>query len=95
MTDSLIRQADRIIPNLSNHIEVCETGTPRTMTRYTTNPAGSFYGFAQNISQSGMLRRFPQRYPIKDLYQVGAWTFPGAGYIGALMSAKFLVDRYF
>jgi phytoene dehydrogenase-like protein len=95
VTQTLIRQAERVIPDLSRHIQVCETGTPRTMTRYTANPGGCFYGFEQSPKQSGLLRRFPQRYPVKGLYQVGAWTFPGAGYIGTLMSAKFLTDRYF
>lgn len=95
VTETLVRQADEVVPGLASHIEVCETGTPRTMTKFTSNPGGSFYGFAQSISQAGMLRRFPQKYPLKGLYQVGAWTFPGAGYIGTLMGAKFLVDRYF
>lgn len=95
VTDTLIRQAEQILPGLRRHIQVCETGTPRTMTRYTSNPVGSFYGFQQSVEQAGLLRRFGQKYPVKGLYQVGAWTFPGAGYIGALMSAKFLVDRYF
>jgi len=41
------------------------------------------------------MRRFPQSYPIRGLYQVGAWTFPGAGFIATLLSARVLVDRYF
>ena len=95
-TAVLIRRAERLYPTLSRHIEVCEAGTPRTMTRFTSNPDGSFYGLAQSIPQSGLLHRFPQKYPVRGgLYQVGAWTFPGAGYIGTLMSAKFLTDRYF
>jgi prolycopene isomerase len=95
LTETLIRQANRVVPGLKDHIQISETGTPRTMTRYTANPAGCFYGFQQTVDQSGLLRRFPQKYPLKGLYQVGAWTFPGAGYIGTLMSAKFLTHRYF
>jgi phytoene dehydrogenase-like protein len=95
VTATLIERAEAMLPGLSSHIKVCETGTPRTMTRYTSNPAGSFYGFEQSVDQAGLLKRFGQKYPIKGLYQVGAWTFPGAGYIGALMSAKFLSDRFF
>lgn len=95
VTRTLIRRAETMLPGLSRHIKVCETGTPRTMTRYTSNPAGSFYGFEQSVDQAGLLKRFGQKYPVKGLYQVGAWTFPGAGYIGALMSAKFLSDRFF
>lgn len=95
VTEALITRAERVIPGLSKHIVVSETATPRTMTRYTANTGGSFYGFEQSVAQSGLLRRFPMRYPVKGLYQVGAWTFPGAGFIGTMMSAKFLVDRYF
>jgi len=95
MADMLIRKAETMIPGLSRHIEVCETGTPRTMTKFTANTFGSIYGFEQNLGQSGLFRRFPQRYPIRGLYQVGAWTFPGGGFIGALISARVLVDRYF
>ncbi len=91
----LIEKAEKVIPGISRHIEVCETGSPRTMTKFTANTLGSIYGFEQNIRQSGLFRRFPQRYPVKGLYQVGAWTFPGGGFIGALISARVLVDRYF
>jgi prolycopene isomerase len=95
LTDILIRKAEQVLPGLSAHIEVCESGSPRTMTKFTANPQGAIYGFEQNIAQAGLFRRFRQRYPIGGLYHVGAWTFPGAGFIGALLSARVLVDRYF
>lgn len=95
LADALIRKAEAVIPGLSRHIEVCEAGSPRTMTKFTANTMGSIYGFEQTPDQSGLFRRFPQRYPLKGLYQVGAWTFPGGGYIAALLSARVLVDRYF
>ncbi len=95
LTDLLILKAEALIPGLSKHIEICETGTPKTFTKFTSNPMGCIYGFEQNIHQSGLFRRFRQRYPIRGLYHVGAWTFPGAGFIGTLVSAKILVDRYF
>jgi prolycopene isomerase len=65
------------------------------MRNFTANPEGAIYGFAQTVEQNGLFRRFPQKYPIKNLFQVGAWTFPGGGYIGAMMSANLLCDRYF
>ncbi len=95
LTQVLIDKASKVLPGLVDHIEVCEAGTPRTMTKFTNNPGGAIYGFEQNIKQSGLFRRFPQKYPLKGLYQVGAWTFPGAGFIGTMLSAKILVDRYF
>ncbi|CAB9495200.1 phytoene desaturase family protein [Alteromonas macleodii] len=95
LTESLIARAEKKIPSLREHIEVCEAGSPRTMTKFTNNPGGAIYGFEQNINQSGLFRRFPQKYPVKGLYQVGAWTFPGAGFIGTMLSSRVLVDRYF
>lgn len=91
----MIDKAETILPGLRAHIEVCEGGTPATLNKFTSNPMGAIYGFEQTLLQSGLFRRFPQRYPIKGLYHVGAWTFPGAGYIGTLLSARVLIDRYF
>jgi prolycopene isomerase len=56
---------------------------------------GSINGFEQSVRQAGALKRFPMHYPVKGLYQVGAWTFPGGGYMGAVLSARVLVDRFF
>jgi prolycopene isomerase len=95
LTDLLIRKAEQVLPGLSAHIEVCEAGSPRTLTKFTSNPEGAIYGFEQTTRQAGLFRRFRQRYPIGGLYHVGAWTFPGAGFIGTLLSARVLVDRYF
>ncbi|WP_028695870.1 phytoene desaturase family protein [Pseudomonas cremoricolorata] len=95
LTDLLIDNAERVMPGLRQHIEVCEAGSPRTMSKFTQNPEGAIYGFEQTTRQSGLFNRFPQKYPVKGLYQVGAWTFPGAGFIGTMLSARVLVDRYF
>jgi prolycopene isomerase len=95
LTELLIGNATRVMPSLARHIEVCEAGSPRTMTKFTGNPSGAIYGFEQSVAQSGLMNRFPQKYPIRGLYQVGAWTFPGAGFIGTMLSARVLVDRYF
>lgn len=95
VTELLIKKAERFIPGLSDHIEVAETATPRTLWRYTGNPEGTFHGFEQSVPQAGVLRRFSRKYPLKGLYQVGAWTFPGGGYAGAMFSAKQLVGKYF
>jgi len=91
----LIEKAEKLMPGLSSKILVKEVATPRTMQRYTSNPEGSYHGFEQTVKEAGMLRRFPKRYPVKGLYQVGAWTFPGGGYGGVIFSAGQLVKRYF
>lgn len=95
LVQQLLARAEQRIPGLTQHIEVIEAGSPRTMTKYTANSHGSIMGFALTADQSGLLDRFPMRYPIKGLYQVGAWTFPGGGYMGSMYSAWVLVNRYF
>ncbi len=95
LTAALLEKAELELPGLGKHIEICETATPRTMRNFTGNYQGSIYGFEQSVHQNGLFNRFPQKYPIKDLYQVGSWTFPGGGYIGTMLSAQLLVGRYF
>jgi prolycopene isomerase len=95
LVEAMLAKAEQALPGLRAHIQVCEAGTPGTLRKFTANPLGAIYGFEQTPQQSGLLHRFAQRYPIRGLYQVGAWTFPGAGFIGTLLSARALVDRYF
>lgn len=95
LVEAMLDKAERFLPGLRSHIEVCEGGTPETLRKFTANPMGAIYGYEQTPDQSGLLHRFQQRYPVRGLYQVGAWTFPGAGFIGTLLSARVLVDRYF
>jgi prolycopene isomerase len=79
---SMIETAERVLPGLSKHVIRSETGTPRTMKRYTGNPAGALYGFAQTVSQGGYFKRFGNRSPLPGLLFASAWTFPGGGFEG-------------
>ncbi len=86
MADILIKKVeDTLLPGLSDSIEVIEIGTPLTNIRYTGNYRGAIYGWDQTIDNSGN-RRFPNRTPIKSLYLSGAWSSPGHGYGGVLLS---------
>ncbi len=86
IADILIRRAEeRLLPGLSKAIEVREIGTPLTNLRYTANYRGSIYGWDQTLDNSGM-RRMPHTTPIPNLYLSSAWTRPGGGYGGVLMS---------
>lgn len=81
----LIKKAQRIISDLPDRIEVAELATPLTMQRYTGNPQGAIYGFAQMNKQSG-ISRFGSETPVKGLYLTGACTYPGAGYSSVISS---------
>ncbi len=66
-------------------IEYSEVGSPKTIQRYTLNPEGTPYGFAQTPHQS-IANRIKQRGVLKGLYYASAWTLPGGGFTGAINS---------
>ena len=55
------------------------------MYEYSLNPNGAVYGHSCD-AQNHTVFRPEQRTPIPGLYLAGAWTFPGAGFGGALTS---------
>ena len=84
-----VRRAEEYLPDLESHIEVFEVGSPRTMEHYTLNPGGSIFGWDNTMDQS-LLKRLPQKTPIKNLYLSGAWTFPGGGQSAVLISGAMI-----
>ncbi len=82
-----LKRAEALVPGLSEHIEVMEVGSPRTMEHYTLNPKGSIFGWEFSKEQS-MMKRLPQKTPIKNLYLAGAWSFPGGGQSAVLMGGE-------
>lgn len=74
----LIKRAEKVIPDLSKHIEVIEIATPLTLRRYTGNFNGATYGWANTTKQFSPPDRVPQ-IPIKNLHLSSAWAFPGEG----------------
>lgn len=81
------RAQKRLIPELSQMIEVMEIGTPLTNVRYTDNSEGAVYGYEQSMANSFM-NRIKNRTPVKGLYLAGAWGEPGGGYTGVLGSGR-------
>jgi len=76
--DNLIAQAEKIIPNLKNHIEIKITATPLTCERYTLNHEGAAFGLASTVNQisSSIL---PPKTSINGLFLTGHWTTIGSG----------------
>lgn len=87
-----IERLNHLIPGVKDQIEYYEVGTPKTIERYTLNPQGTAYGFAQIPSQSA-IRRIQQESPIENLYFASAWTMPGGGFTGAIMSGYFCAEK--
>jgi phytoene dehydrogenase-like protein len=81
----LIDRLNKLIPGIKEEIEYCEVGTSKTIKRYTLNPEGTAYGFSQIPKQAGR-KRIPQKAPVENLFFASAWTVPGHGFSGAIMS---------
>jgi prolycopene isomerase len=75
----------KLIPGLRSHLLFYEAATPLTLERYTGNEMGAMYGLASTPQQVGNLRP-PHQTPIPGLFQVGHYTRPSHGIVGASLS---------
>ena len=78
----------KLIPNLREHILFYEAATPLTLERYTGNEWGAMYGLASTPRQFGISRPSHQT-AISGLFQVGHYTRPSHGIVGASLSGLF------
>jgi all-trans-retinol 13,14-reductase len=85
----LIGRLEQLIPGIREEIEYYEMGTAKTLQRYTLNPGGCIYGYAQLPKQSGILYRLPNRSPVENLYFASAWSNPGGGFTGTILGGWF------
>ncbi|NTU57737.1 MAG: NAD(P)/FAD-dependent oxidoreductase [Chlorobiaceae bacterium] len=83
-----VRRLEKIMPGIGEEIEYVELGTSKTIKRFTLNPGGAIYGYAQTPEQSGMFR-LPNRSNVPNLYFASAWSNPGGGFTGAILSGWF------
>jgi all-trans-retinol 13,14-reductase len=83
---------EKYYPGILSHLEYYEVGTAKTIKRYTLNPNGTPYGYAQKLSQSAKKRDFsiPK---IKNLHFASAWTFPGGGFTGTIISGFLAANK--
>ncbi|MDQ0273726.1 phytoene desaturase family protein [Cytobacillus purgationiresistens] len=85
ITQIYLDRLEKIYPGIKEKVKHIELATPLTVERYTGHTKGAIYGAAQTVEQS-LHRSLPQMTPIPQLYLVGAWTKPGAGYSGVISS---------
>jgi len=78
----------KLIPDLRKHLLFYEAATPLTLERYTGNELGAMYGLASTPKQMGNLRPSHQT-SIRGLFQVGHYTQPSHGIVGASLSGLF------
>jgi phytoene dehydrogenase-like protein len=80
VASAFIERLEKLIPGIKNTIEYYEVGTPSTLKRYTLNPGGAVYGFAQTPS-----RKVIDTSGLPDnLHFASAWGKTGGGFSGAI-----------
>ncbi|NQT27595.1 NAD(P)/FAD-dependent oxidoreductase [candidate division KSB1 bacterium] len=89
---TMISRLDKHIPGIREEIEYYEVGTPTTIRRYTLNPEGTAYGYAQLPGQTGR-KRVKIKSPIPNLFFASAWTEPGHGFTGAIISGYWCAEE--
>ncbi len=77
-----IEKLESLIPGFRDALEYYEVGTSKTVERYTLNPEGAVYGFAQSPSRV-VMDEIPA---IPNLHFASAWTKIGGGFSGAIFS---------
>jgi all-trans-retinol 13,14-reductase len=82
VAETIIARCEKLIPGFRDALEYAEVGTPLTVKRYTLNPAGAVYGFAQNPGKSmDYLAALPD-----NIYIASAWGKFGGGFSGSIYS---------
>ncbi|MGR8930281.1 MAG: phytoene desaturase family protein [Gammaproteobacteria bacterium] len=84
---NLLENAERHFPGLNDHLLFVESGSPRTLERYTLNQQGAAYGYAPTPEQIGPGRP-DVRGALPGLFHTGHWTRPGGGVAGVSISAQ-------
>lgn len=80
--EQLTDRLERLIPGIREHIAHMEVGTARTVQRYTSNPGGAVYGFAQVPNRPAL----KSMEALSNLHIASAWGKFGGGFSGALFS---------
>ena len=87
MGRQMVREAEKVLPGLSEYIEYMEVGTPQTMKQFTSNPKGSIFGWDHQLSQVIFNRMNNDKFEgIDNVYLVGAWGSPGGGQSAVMVS---------
>jgi phytoene dehydrogenase-like protein len=80
VADTFIARLEKIIPGIKEIIEYREVATSATVRRYTLNPDGAVYGFAQLPSR----KIFDSFKSLDNLHFASAWGKTGGGFSGAI-----------
>lgn len=82
---TLLTRLALLHPELERRVAADRLLTPLELAEWSGDPEGSLFGWEPTPEQSGT-RRLEARTPVDGLLLTGAWTQPGAGYGGTLLS---------
>lgn len=95
VSEVLRRRLEDLVPGIGEAVVHSELATPRTIERFTRNPEGTAYGFAQTPEQAMGNREIEP--PVEGLRFASAWSNPGGGFTGAILggatAASSLLER--
>jgi phytoene dehydrogenase-like protein len=82
VADSIIDRCEKFIPGFRDALEYVEVATSLSVKRFTLNPGGAVYGFAQNPGKPvDYLSALPD-----NIHIASAWGKFGGGFSGAIFS---------
>lgn len=85
LMDELLATAERVIPELREHVHWKEAATPVTQERFTHSTGGTSYGIEFATDQMGPMRIGPET-DVAGLYLCGASTPSGHGIANVMVS---------
>ncbi|MBU2541845.1 MAG: NAD(P)/FAD-dependent oxidoreductase [Candidatus Omnitrophica bacterium] len=98
ISGKMIKLAERLLPDITEHIKIKIIATPFTLFKSTLNYKGSAYGWADTTTQF-CDPNFSQKTKIKNLYLTGHWLNRSSGVSPAAYSgietAKILLGEIF
>lgn len=83
VSQTLLQRLEHRFPGIRESIAYYEVSTPKSIQRYTSNPGGAIYGYAQTKDQIAN-KRIRNNFLIPNLYFASAWAFPGGGFEGSV-----------
>lgn len=85
IAEEMIDRLEKRIPDVRKHIKVQKTLTPEKLRSHTNTTEGAMYGWANTIQQV-LIKRLPNKSPIRDFFHVGHWSQPGTGVTTCIIS---------
>ena len=81
VADTVTGRMEKILPGFRDAVEYVEVATSLSVERFTLNPKGSVYGFAQHPNRSmDYLNALPE-----NVFIASAWGKVGGGFSGAMV----------